>query len=118
MSKQINGWWETVESHLKDYPTWLLEIGIYGFISCALGFLFKNFGRYIIFAFVGIIALAWLFSYLDLITINNLRMKDLVGLGNARTLDDGFYIISGWARAHIAACISLVGGFFLGWKLG
>ena len=118
MSTQATGGWETLETKLKNYPEWLVDIAIYGIAAMILGFIVKNFGRVLFFAVFGIIVVMWFLHYTDFIVVNIARLKSLIGLSGVESLDAAFRVWCEWARMHLAACAALVVGFLLGWKLG
>lgn len=109
-------WFDVIQEQLKNYPIWLIELALYGFLALIVGFLSKNFGRYVLFALTGLIIAGWLFAYIDIITIHIDHIKELFGLTQAKTIDDAIHIYTNLARIHWAACTGMIIGFFIGWK--
>ena len=117
-SLPVSSWFETIHAKLREYPVWLVDSCLYGAVGLIAGFLFKNFGRYLLFALIGIIVLLWLLSRLDLIVVNTYQIKTFLGVGSINTLDEGCRAYIEYVRNHIVGCIAFLVGFFFGWKLG
>ena len=111
-------WYEIVSGHFEGYPTWAVEVGIFGVGALVLGFLCKTIGRYLFFAVIAAALLLFALSYTHVVSINMLQVKQFLGIQDIASLQDLGTVLLAWGRVHVVAVISLVVGFILGWKLG
>ena len=118
MNFRATSWWEAFETKLKDYPAWLIDVSIFGIAGIIAGYVIKNFGKLLLLAGLALVIILWLFNYLDLLTPNIQRLKELLGIASASGCSEVLHIWSEWARMHLAACGALIVGFLVGWKLG
>ncbi|MGC2310217.1 MAG: FUN14 domain-containing protein [Candidatus Babeliaceae bacterium] len=117
MKEKITGWFTALQNKLKDYPSWVLDICLYGIFGLVIGFLCKNIGRYLFFGVLGMIAFLWILNTAGFATIDTARIKDFLGLSSIQTIDDLLHMYIEWVRAHLIGCIAFIIAFFCGWKL-
>lgn len=102
----------------SDYPSWLIDSGVYGLSGFALGFIVKRLGRLFFWAIALIIVLLLLAHYNKGNVINIAPLQDFFNEHATTSLDGFIQHIVAIARAHSAATLSLCIGFILGWYVG
>lgn len=111
-------WFETVRAKLHDYPEWVFDAGVFGLIGFVIGFIFKNFGKVIIFGAIGLIVGLGILQYIHIISVHSEQIKDILGLASAHTIDDGIHMYADWARQHGIGLLTAAVSFCIGWKVG
>lgn|GEM_PF-3910739 len=111
-------WFEAVRSKLQDYPEWLFDAGVFGILGFVIGFVFKNFGKVLLFGAIGLFLGLGILHYAHIIVVNITQIKEIFGLAAAHTIDDGVHIYSDWARLHIIGILAGIVSFCIGWKVG
>jgi uncharacterized membrane protein (Fun14 family) len=111
-------WYTELQTRLASYPAPLPDIILFAPLGFLAGFLLKSFGRYFIFALLLAIGILWCAQYFNLATIHQREIELFLGLPPFTSPSDFVTWLVAWAQNHIAACISLIIGFLLGWKLG
>lgn len=114
----VKGWFEIVREYFKDYPTWAVEIAIFGLGSFVLGFVTRFLSRLFFPLIVGTIVGLFILYYYDIVHVDIEHLRELFGLQEAHSFDEIFKVATVWVREHMVATISAVVGFILGWKLG
>lgn len=111
-------WFETIKTKLQNYPEWVFDVGVFGLVGFVVGFVFKNFGKVLLFGAIGLIIGLGILHYAHIISVNMNQIKDILGLAAANTIDDGVRIYSDWARLHIVGLLAAAVSFCIGWKVG
>lgn len=101
----------------KGLPPWAVEVSLFGGIFVVLGYLFKSFGRWLVFLILAGIAALAVIHYAQLMELPLEHWKTLAGIQGVEYTELP-HIFTSWAREHTIACISAVIGFIVGWKLG
>ncbi|HJM68904.1 MAG TPA: FUN14 domain-containing protein [Candidatus Babeliales bacterium] len=95
-----------------------IEVVTYLGIAFFVGFIFKKYSRSIIIgAFAIVIALVCLEAF-EIITIDWVQLRQITGVHPQDTVSG---LVSMWvelARAHVMLVVSMVVGFFIGYKVG
>ena len=126
LPSQVNqSWFDMIKEKLnideiKAYFTDLSIAHIFlyfgsGFLS---GFLFKKFGKYLIFTLIVGTALIYGLHYLQVISLDIERLRNLIGLNPNDTLDIVIRYYLDWILNHIVYSILCVIGFIVGYKIG
>jgi len=111
-------WYQTLSSYFEGYPSWVMEVGVFGVGALVLGVLLKNFGRYVIFGLVAAAVIIAALSYLHVISFSVMNLRQILGIQDIHSVQDFGTEFVAWAKTHVIACISAVVGFFVGWQLG
>lgn len=111
-------WYEMLSKQFKAYPSWAVDLGIFGVVFLIIGFLVKSFGRYFfltLLAFAAAVAAAYYFDFApEFLT----ELKEFLGLQEMQVLGDIPTVFVAWARGHALACIGAVLGFIVGYTIG
>lgn len=95
-----------------------IEIVTYLGISFFVGFLFKKYFRHFFVAIAAIIVALVVFEALEVITIDWVQLRQMTGVSPQETLGG---LVSMWieiAKLNLAIVVSIVIGFFIGYKVG
>lgn len=109
---------DAMRTYFSNYQTWLTEVAIYGGISFLVGFLFKNFGRYIVGGLLIAVAVIVGLNYAGATAITLQQVTQALGLANIESVQQLYTTATAWATTHVMGAVSVVIGFLLGWKLG
>jgi hypothetical protein len=101
----------------KGLPPWAIEVTVFGGIFVILGYLFKSFGRWLLFLLLAVVAAIVVLHYAHIASMPLEKLTVLAGVKDI-ALQDMPNVFVAWAREHVISCISAVIGFFVGWKLG
>ena len=113
-----NMWWKKMISYFEGYPRWLVEIGLSFVIAFVIGFVCKNFGRYLVFIILIICVAGFALNYFSLVTFHIMHIKQMLGITVYPTFDIGIQALISWVRANLPIVIGSLVGFLFGWKLG
>lgn len=101
----------------KGLPPWAVEVTLFGGIFVILGYLFKSFGRWLLFLLLAVVAAIAILHYAHIASMPLEKLQILAGIQGI-ALPDMPHLFVAWAREHVISCVSAVIGFFVGWKLG
>ena len=111
-------WYKTISSYLAEYPSWVLDVGVFGVGALLLGVLIKNFGRYIIFSLIAAVVIMLALNHLHVITFSVNNLRQVLGLQDIHSVGEFSTELLAWSKAHVVACVSAIVGFLVGWQLG
>jgi len=109
---------ETVRSSLSDYKTWLPEVALYGGVAFLVGFLVKNFWRFIILSSLVILTVVLLLNFTGVMTVTLQQVMTTINVTDVTTVQELYTAVIGWSKTHVIGAVSMVVGFLVGWKLG
>ncbi len=116
------GFFHTINAKVVQFfsslPTYVSDILIFGPLGMLFGFLAKIMGRYFVFAVLVAIIAGWVAVHYGVITFDEEKLKALLGLSPTITFSDVIAMLFMWMKEHVAACIAMIIGFIIGWKLG
>ncbi len=119
MAQTSQSWYEMLRAQFPEtVPAWALEVGVFGVGSFLLGFLFKCCGRLLTVALVVGIAVLLGLHYSNVMPLDVTYWKALLGLADVTAFQEVPAVFFAWGKEHVVACVSVVVGFMLGWKLG
>lgn len=119
------GWLDTIKNKFEAFIqqfefSWakVTEYGIAlgGGIVC--GFLVRRYGKQTILILLVLAALLGSFVYFEVITIDWPKVKELIGIAPANTIEAFFKSYLQWAQAHFITVIMSIVGFIIGYKIG
>lgn len=111
-------WYVLLSKQFKAYPSWAVDLGIFGIVFLILGFLVKSFGRYFFLCLLAVVAALAAAYYFDFAPGFLTELKEFLGLHDMQVLGDIPAIFIAWAREHALACIAAVLGFIVGYTIG
>lgn len=94
------------------------QTALYFVVGLIAGFLYKKFGRQLIFAILVSIAALWALSYFDFISIHMDNIKEFVGFSTSDTVGTVFSMFGTWLKEHVLQVIFGLFGLYLGSKAG
>lgn len=116
---KIENWFEKFSNKLKklDFSTaFIIELACYFISGFIIGFLFKNFWRYLIFLIITTTFGLWVLEHFDFITINYSLIKEFWGVSKTTSLSDVTSVFLEWIKVNFAQSISFLIGFFISYK--
>lgn len=111
-------WYEALSKQFVGYPTWAVELGIFGVVFLIIGFLARSFGRLFFVALLAIAVALGAAYYFNLAPAFLTQLKDFFGLHDVTVLGDLPAQLITWARTHVVGCAGVVLGFFVGYSIG
>lgn len=111
-------WWNKITSYFQGYPQWLVEGGFALIIGLFVGFIAKNFGKALVYAFIVLVIASYVMNYLGLVDFHYDKIKALFGITEIPAMDVAIANLWQWMKEHVALCIGAGLGFVLGWRLG
>lgn len=124
-TQQSPNWWESLkEAFLRETKKFdlsvhnLVEIFAYAAVGFITGFLLKKYGRFLILFFLIAVLSLWGLNYLNIITIDIVKIKTLLGISEFSTVDSIWKTYSFWVKEHIIATITILIGFLIGYHVG
>lgn len=108
------GWFEQLQEKFPGYPSWALELVVFGLGALIAGFLLKCCGRFVAMVFIALVVVLAVLHYAHIMPFN----FAFFGLQDIHSLNELFQACFAWGKAHVIACVSAVVGFLIGWKLG
>ncbi len=118
------GWFDTIKSKVEEFAgqfelSWaqLTQLGIALAGGITLGFLVKRYGRQTLFFIIFFTGLLLGLDYLEVITIQWVNVKNLIGLAPAENLESILQGYLQWAQKNIVAVITGFIGFLIGYKV-
>lgn len=120
------GWWDQLKAKFDgdwlkqfDFSTQsLIEIATYCGIGFLLGFLVKRYGRVVVTIMISLAVIFGILSYLQIISIDWVQIRSLMGIDESASLDTLFQTIVTWIKDHVKIVVSALFGFFVGYKAG
>jgi uncharacterized membrane protein (Fun14 family) len=112
--KHVIHTWETIREHFSEYPTWVPEVGLAAFLGLVLGFLVRVVGRYLLVALLVLGVTGVVLHYTSVVTFHTETVEALLGFSRVPTLQETGQFM--WD--HLAATLTAVVAFMLGWRLG
>lgn len=94
------------------------QTALYFVVGLVAGFLYKKYGRQLVFAVIICVVALWTLSYLDLLTVHMDNVKALVGFSTTDTVGSVLGMFGTWIKEHIAQVIAGIIGLYLGRKAG
>ena len=110
--------WDQVREAFRGYPDWVSEAVVGAFLGLVVGFLFRTVGRYVVVTAVVLGVTGFIFHYAGLATFHVEPLVRIFGIDSFPAVGDLFVSLFGWMKAHLAACVTTILGFILGWRLG
>lgn len=117
-SSMQQSWFQMIQNFFVGYPTWAVEVGVFGVGGLLIGFLFRSIGRLLVLLAILGIAIAVILHYTHVIILPVTKIKIFLGLQDVSTIQEGFQVFATWSREHLVALLSLIVGLLLGWTLG
>ena len=90
----------------------------YAFISFILGFVLKNYGKYILILALSIVIAFWFSAYFNLIIIKHAYVKQLLGMESVHSIQDCCYLLIKFIKSNLILNIICLVSFIIGWKIG
>lgn len=124
---QHQGWWNSFKENLSldqlskkfDFSlNNLIEVSAYLVIGFISGFLIKKYGRFVIVILLVAGLSMGVLAHFNVITIDWVKIKMLLGISEIHTLDNVRQVYSAWIKEHIVAIISVIIGFLIGHRAG
>ncbi|OGB97539.1 hypothetical protein A3F06_03330 [candidate division TM6 bacterium RIFCSPHIGHO2_12_FULL_36_22] len=95
-----------------------IEVIAYLGVAFFVGFIFKKYSRSIIIGLIAIVVALVFLEAFEIVTIDWVQLRQMTGVHPQDTISG---LISMWvelARTHIMLVISMILGFFIGYKVG
>lgn len=118
VSTSAESWSDTVRAYMENYKAWLPEVAIYSIAAFTVGFLCKNFGRYIIASLVVAFATVAVLQYAGVITASFQQISYALGITGASSFQELLDTRVAWIQQHPITAVAAIVGFLLGWHIG
>jgi len=115
---ELHRWFESIKYHLVHYQDWITEAAMLGGIAFVVGFLLKNFGRYIVSALLVAVLTIIVLQYAGIVTVTIPQLFEMLGVSGISSVPQLFEQIVAWVKVHGTGAVSIVIGFIIGWVLG
>lgn len=104
-------------SHGFSVETALL-CAAYAFLSFILGFIFKNYGKYLLVLILSVLIAFWVSAHFHLINIKHDYVKEILGMEDVHSLQDCCYLLIEFIKSNLILSIICLVSFIIGWKVG
>ena len=95
-----------------------VEVITYLGIAFVAGFVFRKYSRTIIIGIIAIVAALVCLEAFELVTIDWVQMRQISGVNPQDTVGGLMSLWMDLARAHLVLVVSVIIGFFIGFKVG
>lgn len=116
--RPIRDLWDQIKEAFKGYPDWVSEAVVGAFLGLVVGFLCRTVGRYVLVTTVVLGVTGFVFHYTGLATFHSEPLVKIFGVDSFPAIGDLFASAFAWMKDHLAACVTTILGFILGWRLG
>lgn len=110
-------WMQAIKSRLHDYPEWVVEAGVSGLVGLIIGFVARNFGRFLVLFIICAVITVFMLEQTNIIAVKAPGLRALLSDPDG-TVVAWFNGIITFARDRIFVTIALIVGFLFGWRLG
>ncbi len=119
------GWLDTIKDKFQETfqqfdfsREKVIEYGVGLGSGIFVGFLFKRYGKQTFFTLLVLGGVLLGLNYYELISIDWIKVKELIGLAPADNVEGFIKDFLTWATAHIISVVVSVIGFIIGYKIG
>ena len=98
---QALSWLDTLRMKLADYPSWIIDIGVYGISGIALGFIAKKMGKLFFWALAFVLVLLILAHYANSQIVNVVLLKQFLNMSAISSFEGFFQQLGDLFQQHV-----------------
>ena len=115
---KVTSFFESIVEKIHEAPSYMQDVVFFAPVGLLVGFLCKNFGRFVLITVLIVAAVICVSSYFNIIMIDIARMKAMFGLQEVASWADFQDYVLQWVYEHSIGCVVFVIACVIGWKLG
>lgn len=116
--KHLGELWERINAIFAGYPAWVSQSLVGLFSGLIFGFIFRIMGRMALMIMIAAIVVGFGLHYFGIVTFNTQPVLNFLGMDQWPSASEFVTNSFSWCETHIIACVAIILGFIVGWKLG